>query len=76
MGQETTEYVHTDEDGDQYRVRYTRRWCRCAGDCDPDTLEVEEYPGAGEFFGMDIECSEIKTFIRDLIEKGCKKSDP
>jgi hypothetical protein len=73
MGERIEEFEYKDEDGDSLRIRYTSRSCMCCGGCYPDTLEVEDYPGANEFFSMDIECAEIRNFITDMIEANCRK---
>jgi hypothetical protein len=72
MGERTAEYVYTDEEGDNLKIRYTSRSCMCGGGCYSDTLEVEDTPDSGEFFSMDIDTPEIQWFLTELIERGCR----
>jgi len=74
MSKTVTEYIYTDPDGDELRVRYTSDICMCSGgNCNSDYLEVQD-SGTEDFYRLELDCvSEIKYLIQDLLERNCKK---
>jgi hypothetical protein len=74
MREQITNYLHTDEDGETEKVRFTERFCGCSGKCYPDTLELEDYTRDG-YLKMDIDSPEITFFVKELLDKSCEKQD-
>lgn len=76
MGQETTKYQYTDEDGDVHTIHHVQRWCRCAsGNCEDDTLEYyDPFDGPPVKqpnvlpYHVTMQGTEMKYVISDLID--------